>query len=133
VSRLKVRPLCNRPPFPSIAEGADHLIRTTHQKEAPPRFCVGPIFTAQFLPFSSNYTKLSGALLISLACTELLPKRIDVGEACNSSIFIDYELGNNINSKVLAFAFSLSAEIERSIISSRTKEALARKKVKESD
>ncbi len=39
-----------------------------------------------------------------------------------------YELGNTINSKVLAFAFSLSAEIERSMISSRTKEALARKK-----
>jgi putative DNA-invertase from lambdoid prophage Rac len=39
-----------------------------------------------------------------------------------------YELGNNINSKVLAFAFSLSAEIERSMISSRTKEALARKR-----
>jgi len=39
-----------------------------------------------------------------------------------------YELGNNINSKVLAFAFGLSAEIERSLISQRTKEALARKK-----
>ena len=39
-----------------------------------------------------------------------------------------YELGNNISSKVLVFAFSLSAEIERSMISSRTKEALARKK-----
>lgn len=39
-----------------------------------------------------------------------------------------YELGNTISSKVLAFAFSLSAEIERSMISSRTKEALARKK-----
>src|SRR5919202_5208288 len=39
-----------------------------------------------------------------------------------------YELGNNISSKVLAFAFSLSAEIERSMISSRTKEALARKR-----
>src|SRR5256885_12004260 len=39
-----------------------------------------------------------------------------------------YELGNNISSKVLAFAFSLSAEIERSMISSRTKEALARRK-----
>jgi DNA invertase Pin-like site-specific DNA recombinase len=36
-----------------------------------------------------------------------------------------YELGNNISSKVLAFAFSLSAEIERSMISSHTKEALA--------
>jgi len=37
-----------------------------------------------------------------------------------------YELGNNINSKILAFAFSLSAEIERKMISQRTKEALAR-------
>ena len=40
----------------------------------------------------------------------------------------DYELGNNINSKVLAFAFGLSAEIERNLISQRTKEALARKR-----
>lgn len=40
----------------------------------------------------------------------------------------NYELGDNINSKVLAFAFSLSAEIERQLISQRTKEALARKK-----
>jgi len=39
-----------------------------------------------------------------------------------------YELGNNINSKVLAFAFGLSAEIERNLISLRTKEALARRK-----
>ncbi len=39
-----------------------------------------------------------------------------------------YELGNNINSKVLAFAFGLSAEIEHQLISQRTKEALARKK-----
>lgn len=39
-----------------------------------------------------------------------------------------YELGNNINSKVLAFAFGLSAEIERNLISQRTKEALARLK-----
>lgn len=40
----------------------------------------------------------------------------------------NYELGNNINSKVLAFAFGLSAEIERTLISQRTKEALARRK-----
>lgn len=38
-----------------------------------------------------------------------------------------YELGDNITSKVLAFAFGLSAEIERNMISQRTKEALARK------
>ncbi|MGI4873605.1 MAG: recombinase family protein [Janthinobacterium lividum] len=39
-----------------------------------------------------------------------------------------YELDNNINAKILAFAFGLSAEIERNLISQRTKEALARKK-----
>lgn len=40
----------------------------------------------------------------------------------------NYRLGNDINSKVLAFAFGLSAEIERNLISQRTKEALARRK-----
>jgi len=40
----------------------------------------------------------------------------------------NYELGDNIQSKVLAFAFSLAAEIERDMISRRTKEALARVK-----
>lgn len=37
-----------------------------------------------------------------------------------------YKLGADIQSKVLAFAFSLSAEIERNLISQRTKEALFR-------
>jgi DNA invertase Pin-like site-specific DNA recombinase len=40
----------------------------------------------------------------------------------------NYRLGDDIQSKVLAFAFGLSAEIERTMISQRTKEALARKK-----
>ncbi len=39
-----------------------------------------------------------------------------------------YRLGDDLQSKVLAFAFGLSAEIERDLISQRTKEALARKK-----
>lgn len=40
----------------------------------------------------------------------------------------NYRLGEDIQSKVLAFAFGLAAEIERNLISMRTKEALARKK-----
>lgn len=40
----------------------------------------------------------------------------------------NYRLGDDIQSKVIAFAFGLSAEIERNLISQRTKEALARKK-----
>lgn len=40
-----------------------------------------------------------------------------------------YELGDNIQSKVLAFAFGLSAEIERQLISDRTKAGLQRARI----
>lgn len=39
-----------------------------------------------------------------------------------------FNLSMDIQSKVLAFAFGISAEIERQLLSQRTKEALARKK-----
>ena len=39
-----------------------------------------------------------------------------------------YRLGEDLTSKVLAFAFSISSEIERTLISQRTTEALRRKK-----
>lgn len=41
-----------------------------------------------------------------------------------------YKLGDDIQSKVLAFAFGLSAEIERKLISERTKQGLQRAKEK---
>lgn len=44
------------------------------------------------------------------------------------SIKDNYKLGYDIQSKILAFAFGLAAEIERDLISQRTREALARKK-----
>lgn len=37
----------------------------------------------------------------------------------------NYQLGNDIQSKVMAFAFGLAAEIERNLISQRTKSSLA--------
>ena len=40
-----------------------------------------------------------------------------------------YELGDNMQSKILAFAFGLVAELEREMISKRTKEALQRRKM----
>ena len=40
----------------------------------------------------------------------------------------NYRLGGDIQSKVLAFSFGLSAEIERNLISQRTKQSLARLK-----
>ncbi len=41
----------------------------------------------------------------------------------------NFDLSDNINSKIIAFAFALAAEIERNLISQRTKEALAVKRL----
>lgn len=41
----------------------------------------------------------------------------------------NFDLSDNINSKIIAFAFALAAEIERNLISQRTKEALAVRKM----
>ena len=46
------------------------------------------------------------------------------------SIKDNFDLSENINSKIIAFVFALAAEIERTLISQRTKEALAVKKLK---
>lgn len=62
-------------------------------------------------------------LMIMSILNECMKKEIQVW-----TIKDNYRLGSDISSKVLAFAFSLSAEIERNLISQRTKEALARKK-----
>lgn len=40
----------------------------------------------------------------------------------------NFDLNGDLNSKIIAFAFALAAEIERNLISQRTKEALADKK-----
>lgn len=44
------------------------------------------------------------------------------------SIKDNFELSDSIQSKIIAFAFSLAAEIERNLIAERTREALAAKK-----
>lgn len=44
------------------------------------------------------------------------------------SIKDNFELSDSLDSKIIAFAFSLAAEIERNLISQRTREALAAKK-----
>lgn len=51
-----------------------------------------------------------------------------LGKGCRVWTIKDgYRLGDDIQSKVLAFAFGLSAEIERELISQRTREALRRR------
>ena len=44
------------------------------------------------------------------------------------SIKDKFELSDSLHSKIIAFAFSLAAEIERNLIAERTREALAAKK-----
>ncbi len=61
--------------------------------------------------------------MILATLEELLEKEVGV-----ISIKENYILTNSIASKVMAFAFGISAEIERTLISQRTKEALAYKK-----
>ena len=48
---------------------------------------------------------------------------------CHHSIKDNFDLSDNINSKIIAFAFALAAEIERNLISQRTKEALVVRKI----
>ncbi len=72
----------------------------------------------------SELSRLGRNLLMIMEILNTLMKR----EVKLWTIKDNYRLGDDIQSKVLAFAFGLSAEIERNFISQRTKEALARKK-----
>lgn len=60
-------------------------------------------------------------MMIFKILNELLAKKINV-----YAIKENYELGDNIQSQVLAFAFGLSAQIERDLLSERTKMGLER-------
>ncbi|MDR2804252.1 MAG: master DNA invertase Mpi family serine-type recombinase [Dysgonamonadaceae bacterium] len=72
----------------------------------------------------SELSRLGRNLLMIMAIlNECMNRNIQVW-----TIKDNYRLGSDIQSKVLAFAFGLSAEIERDLISQRTKEALARKR-----
>lgn len=76
----------------------------------------------------------SGDILISCEISRLGRSLLEVMrilETCLNkdcqvwTIKENYRLGNDIQSKVLAFAFGLAAEIERKLISDRTKSSLA--------
>ena len=75
-----------------------------------------------------------------LVCTEIsrlgrsMLMVMSVLNACSQKgVFIrtikdNFNLSDSINSKIIAFAFALAAEIERNLISQRTREALAARK-----
>ncbi|WP_147645178.1 recombinase family protein [Treponema pectinovorum] len=70
----------------------------------------------------TELSRLGRSLMMILNVLQnLLDKKVKV-----IAIKEGYELGDNIQSKVLAFAFGLSAEIERTLLSERTKQGLER-------
>jgi DNA invertase Pin-like site-specific DNA recombinase len=62
-----------------------------------------------------------------LECMEILALSMRKG-ICVRSVKGDWRLDHSIQSKIIALAFSMAAEIERDLISQRTKEALRFKK-----
>lgn len=69
----------------------------------------------------SEISRLGRSMLMVMEIlNQLLSKEITLISVKENMIF-----DNTISSKVITFAFSLSAEIERNLISQRTKEALA--------
>ena len=72
----------------------------------------------------SELSRLGRSLFMIMSILNLLMEK----EAKIWTIKDNYRLGDDIQSKVLAFAFGLSAEIERNLISQRTKEALKAKR-----
>lgn len=70
----------------------------------------------------TELSRLGRSLMMILNVLELL---LDKGVKV-IAIKEGYELGDNIQSKVLAFAFGLSAELERTLLSERTKLGLER-------
>ena len=73
----------------------------------------------------AELSRLGRSLMMIMSILNLCMKK----EAQVWTIKDNYRLGNDINSKVLAFALGLSAEIERDLVSQRTKEALARRRL----
>ncbi len=70
----------------------------------------------------SELSRLGRSMFMIMSILNWLMKR----EVLVSTVKEGYKLGQDLQSKVLAFAFSLSAEIERSLIVERTREALKR-------
>lgn len=78
------------------------------------------------LIISSELSRLGRSLFMIMSILNLIMEK----GARIWTIKDNYRLGDDIQSKVLAFAFGLSAEIERNLISQRTKEALQLRKAR---
>ncbi|MCL2805823.1 MAG: master DNA invertase Mpi family serine-type recombinase [Treponema sp.] len=95
--------------------------------KSPEKRLLGPLLAVvkkNDLIVCSELSRLGRSLFMIMS---ILNRLMEIGVLV-WTIKDNYRLGDNIQSKVLAFAFGLSAEIERDLVSQRTKEALARRR-----
>ncbi|KAA6350942.1 putative DNA-invertase from lambdoid prophage Rac [termite gut metagenome] len=120
----------------------EEILRFANKKELTVDKWCTEIMSGCVSPKKRKLSKLlknakSGDTLIVTEISRLSRALLEIMIILNSCIEKDimlysikegYTFQNDINSKVLTFAFGLVAEIERNLISLRTKEGLARKK-----
>jgi DNA invertase Pin-like site-specific DNA recombinase len=121
--RFEIEQFCIRNNF-YIEEWIEETISGT---QSPEKRLLGSLLDGiqkDDLIICSELSRLGRSLFMIMA---ILNRLMTIG-ARVWTIKDNYRLGDDIQSKVLAFAFGLSAEIERNLISQRTKEALALRK-----
>ena len=103
------------------------ILETVSGTKSYKKRALGPLLEklkAKDVLIVTELTRLGRSLLEVMEILNIcLTKGIQLHAIKENVVFDD-----SINSKVLAFAFGLSAEIERKMISERTKEALAQRK-----
>jgi DNA invertase Pin-like site-specific DNA recombinase len=118
--RFEIEQFCLKQGF-KIEQWIEETISGT---KSPEKRLLGPLLEEvkkDDLIICSELSRLGRSLFMIMS---ILNRLMTVGVRV-WTIKDNYRLGDNIQSKVLAFAFALSAEIERDLISQRTKEALA--------
>ncbi len=121
--RFEINSFCNKSNF-IIEEWIEETISGTKSYEKRELGKIIKKIKKDDIIICSELSRLGRSLFMIM---EILNQCMKIG--CKIySIKDNYRLGDDIQSKVLAFAFGLSAEIERNLISQRTKEALKRKK-----
>ena len=119
--KMAIRAYCRQRRLHNIT-WIDETISGTKKPEKRKLGQLLQIATEDDMIIVTELSRLGRSMMMILDVLQLLlEKRVKV-----IAIKEGYELGDNIQSKVLAFAFGLSAEIERQLLSERTKLGLER-------
>ena len=118
--KLEIRKYCNL----KRMYGISWIMETVSGTKAPSKRKLGELLSAvqkDDIIICTELSRLGRSLTMIFNVLDLL---LDKGVKV-ITIKDGFELGDDVQSKVLAFAFGLSAEIERKLISERTKQGLA--------